>query len=71
MTYILIGKWDLSSPTRDQTHVPALEGRFLTTGPPGTSLVGVLMETLWPSLSQVSPAGSSFGACSVVQAPPS
>ena len=26
--------WDLSSPTRDGTHVPELEGRFLTTGPP-------------------------------------
>ena len=24
--------WDLSSPTRDQTHTPALEGKVLTTG---------------------------------------
>ena len=28
--------WDLSSPTRDRTHVPALEGGFFTTGPPGS-----------------------------------
>ena len=28
-----------SSPTRDQSHVPALAGRFLTTGPPGKFLV--------------------------------
>ena len=27
--------WDLSSSTRDWTCIPALEGRFLTTGPPG------------------------------------
>ena len=30
--------WALSSPTRDQTHTPALEGEVLTTGEPGTSL---------------------------------
>ena len=30
---------DLSSPTRDQNRVPALEGRFLTTTPPGRSRV--------------------------------
>ena len=33
------GMWDPSSPTRDQTRVPALEGRFSTTGPPGKSLL--------------------------------
>ena len=26
--------WDLSSPARDQTRTPALEGEVLTTGPP-------------------------------------
>ena len=31
------GMWDLSSPTRDQTHIPVLEGEVLTTGPPGKS----------------------------------
>ena len=33
--------WDLSFPTRDWTCVPALEGGFLTTGPPGKSLSGL------------------------------
>ena len=30
--------WDLSSPIRIESTSPALEGRFLTTGPPGKSL---------------------------------
>ena len=30
--------WDPSSPTRYQTHDPALQGRFSSTGPPGKSL---------------------------------
>ena len=30
--------WDLISPTRNQTTSLALEGKFLTTGPPGKSL---------------------------------
>ena len=29
------GMWDLSSPTRDQTRAPALEGKVLTSGPSG------------------------------------
>ena len=29
----------LSSPTRDGIHTPVLEGKVLTTGPPGKSLV--------------------------------
>ena len=29
--------WDLSSPTRARTHIPWLEGGFITTGPPGKS----------------------------------
>ena len=33
------GMWDLSSPTRDGTQLPALEGRVLTTGPPGKSAI--------------------------------
>ena len=32
------GSWDLSSPIRIESTSPALEGRFLTTGPPGKSL---------------------------------
>jgi len=32
------GVWDLSSPPRDKLTSPALEGRFLTTGPSGKSL---------------------------------
>ena len=40
---LLNGMWDLSSPTRDQTRFPALESRFLTTGPPGKSPVGLLV----------------------------
>ena len=31
------GMRDLSSENRDQTHILALQGRFLTTGPPGKS----------------------------------
>ena len=34
----LPGMWDLSSPTRDQTWAPTLQGRFVTTGPPGKYL---------------------------------
>ena len=30
--------WDLSSPARIELTSPALQGRFLTTGPPGKSL---------------------------------
>ena len=35
--YLPRGLWDFSFPTRDRTHFPALEGRFLTTGLPGKS----------------------------------
>ena len=31
------GMWDFSSPTRDQTCTPTLEGKVLTNGPPGKS----------------------------------
>ena len=31
------GMWDLSSPRRDRTCMPALEDKVLTTGPPGKS----------------------------------
>ena len=29
--------WDSSSPTRDGTCIPVLEGEVVITGPPGTS----------------------------------
>ena len=32
------GGWDLSSLTRDPTHIPCLHSGFLTMGPPGKSL---------------------------------
>ena len=32
-----LGTWDLSSRTKDWTCTPALEGKVLTTGPPGKS----------------------------------
>ena len=35
--YLLCGLRVLSALTRDWTHVPAWQGRFLTTGPPGKS----------------------------------
>ena len=38
------GTWDLSSSTRDQPASPALEGGFLTTGPPGTFLYIVILK---------------------------
>ena len=31
--------WDFSSPTRDRISVLSLQGRFLTTGPPGKSQI--------------------------------
>ena len=34
--------WDLSSLASDRMEFPALEGAFLTTGPPGKSLAGSL-----------------------------
>ena len=41
--YILVlwlrGMWDLSSPTRDRTRTPAMEGEVLSTGPPRRSQV--------------------------------
>ena len=36
---LLHGMRDLSSPTRDQTCVPCIEGRFLPSGPPRESLL--------------------------------
>ena len=33
---------DFNSPTRDRTHVPALQGGFLTTGPAGKPLKPLL-----------------------------
>ena len=36
------GTWDLSSLTRDGTHIPKLQGGFLTTLPPGKSRVPIL-----------------------------
>ena len=38
----LLGMWNLTSLTRDHLS-PALEGRFLTTGPPGKSLPSYLL----------------------------
>ena len=35
--------WAHSSPTRDQTLTPALEGKVFTTGPPGKSLTPLLL----------------------------
>ena len=39
--YVLVlgpaGMWDLDSLTRDWTHTPALEGKILTSEPPGKS----------------------------------
>ena len=36
--------WNFSSPARPQTCVPALQGRFLTTGQPGNSLYKCFLE---------------------------
>ena len=44
--YVLVvwsqGMWDLSSPVRDGTQPPALEGKVLTTRPPGESVASLL-----------------------------
>ena len=37
------GMWDLSSPTKDRTHIPYLEGKVLTTGPSGKSYLFFLL----------------------------
>ena len=50
LVFWLGGMWDLSSPTRDQTIPPALEGEILTTGPPGKSLVFVVFVKSQTSL---------------------
>lgn len=39
--------WHLSSLTRDGTFTPALEGGFVTTGPLGKSLSGLLNYAFW------------------------
>ena len=39
------GMWDLSSPTRDQTRTPCID-RVLTTGLPGKSLCGLLIDLI-------------------------
>ena len=44
------GMWGLSSPSRGQTLTPCLEGKVLTTGPPGspnTPLLSLKCATLW------------------------
>ena len=38
------GIWDLSSPTRNQLESLALQGGFLTTGPPGKWLIAILFS---------------------------
>ena len=38
--------WNPSLLTRDRTHIPALEGGFLTTGPPGKPLQSLLSKPL-------------------------
>ena len=43
----LYSMWDLHSLTRDATHIPALQGWFLTTGPPGKSAMLFLINTQW------------------------
>ena len=35
--YLLQGMWDLTSPTRIESMIPAVPGVFLTAGPPGKS----------------------------------
>ena len=50
LLFWLLGMWDLSSPTRDQTRNPPRFGRWslLTTGPPGKSPWGCLFCThIW------------------------
>lgn len=41
------GARDLSSENRDQTHILALQDRFLTTGPQGSHRAGVLKMQIW------------------------
>ena len=42
--YLLRGMWDLPRPGLEPVS-PALEGRFLTTAPPGKSLMGTSKDT--------------------------
>ena len=43
---LLCGTWGQSSPTRIECASPALQDRFLTTGPPGKSLSFLLMPLI-------------------------
>ena len=36
-SYVLCNIWDFSSLTRDWSCIPSLQGKFLSTGPPGRS----------------------------------
>ena len=51
--YVLVfwprGMWDLSSVTRDGTHTNALEGKVLTTRPPGKSCLLAPCFDIWKS----------------------
>ena len=51
----LRGVWDLSSLTRDPTCTPALEGKVLTTGPPGKSLRYIFYKYIFFNLWLVFP----------------
>ena len=57
------GMWGLNSLTRNGTHVPSLEGGFLTTGPPGKSCVRIFL-----SFSSI--PWYAGGGCSVAQSCP-
>ena len=57
----MLGMWDLSSPTRDRTHVP-LQWKHgdLITGPPGKSpLLSLWAVTISPLLLSLSPPAFS------------
>ena len=60
--FCLQGMWDLSSPTRDQTHTPALEGKVLTTELPRKSPSTVLLVQPFSQAKSMSPGvGAHIG----------
>ena len=59
--------WDLSFPTRDQIHPPALEGEVLTAGWPGkfpsSNFISIIKDSLVKSVNEASLVGLQRVGC--------
>ena len=54
------GMWDLSSPTRDQTHTPCIERRVFTTGPLGSPSILFIKDVHLPAVGLMSPGSGTY-----------